>query len=302
MKSQLRVNGALVVCFLRGNFLEDIFQRLVAAGITDVCVWMDGPRSDEEAQIQKEIVDKISSWENKFDSFSFQRNSNNLGLSESMLQAIDWYFSSHELGIILEDDILFGEEFVSFINLQMQLFNSKDDVLLISGHNPNPDPLSSGYVLSNYPLIWGWCTSRTKWTIIRDLIVNPKNKNKLKLRPNVNSFWKSGLIKVKSGSLSSWALPFAYQMRCNDMLAINPHVNLIKNVGFDDFATHTDESSILTDTPIQQYFHNPEQIWETETPDKLNRYLEKYVYGIGFKHYFLPIRDLIISIITRQQK
>ena len=302
MKSELRVSGALVVCFLRDDFLEDIFEKLRAAGITDVYVWMDGPRSEQEAQIQKKIETKISFWENKFDTFSFQRNSHNLGLSESMLQAIDWYFINNESGIILEDDILFGEQFVSFINLQMPLFDSKDDVLLISGHNPAPNPQSSGYVLSNYPLIWGWYTSRVKWAIIRNLIANPKHMNRSKLRPNINSFWESGLKKVKSGRLNSWALPFAYQMRNNNLLAINPHVNLIKNVGFDEFATHTRESSLLVDTPIQKYIHNLEQVWETESPDKLNRYLEKYVYGIGIKHYFLPIRDLIISIFSRPQR
>ena len=301
MNSPLRVNGALVVCFLRSDSLDEIFKKLLAAGITDICVWIDGPRSTEESKIQTQILKKITAWGKEFKQFSIQQNTINFGLNISMVKAIDWYFSNHDDGLILEDDILISEQFVNFINMQIQIFNSREEVLLLGGHNPNPHPQRSGYILSNYPLIWGWYTNEKKWRIIRNLIVSPAEKPTAKLRANVNNFWESGIKNVESGKLRSWALPFAFRMRSQGFLAMNPHVNLIKNVGVDNFATHTKEPSNLMDTPIQEYVHNPEQRWENETPDELNNYLERYVYKIRFRHYFIPIRVLIRTLIPGRE-
>jgi len=297
-----KVRGALLICFLREANLNRIIGALSAGQIEQVYVWIDGARNEVEAIQQENLKKTILAWHNNFSVFKINHQPRNLGLNKSIQSGIDWFFENVEHGIILEDDIVFEDDFLYFINTQKEFFDSKSDLLLISGHNPNPQAGTCGYVPSNYPLIWGWYTNIEKWKLIKDLISGSNIELSVQLPVHVSQFWKSGIRKVDSGKLNSWALPFAYRMRASGYYAISPHVNLISNLGLDKYATHTVNSSKILGSRIEEYKVCRNQVWVESDAKSQNRYLEKYVYQIRLRHSFLPVKDFTLKMIEKLKK
>lgn len=56
--------------------------------------------------------------------------------------------------------------------------------------------------------------------------------------------------RIREGSISSWAYPWAYTRHKHDGLAIVPSKNLITNIGFGELATHTKG---VNDCPVERF-------------------------------------------------
>jgi len=100
----------------------------------------------------REIAKKID-WHCKVKTLFRKKN---LGCKHSVSQALNWFFSHEESGIILEDDTLPAISFFEFCEKMLKKFKKDKSIWAINGFNPkNPGVSSSNFFLSQCPHFLG---------------------------------------------------------------------------------------------------------------------------------------------------
>ncbi len=208
----------------------------------------DGPRNnkvgeDRKCEEVRQIVTNID-WECEIKTLF---RDNNLGCGKAVSSAIDWFFENIEEGIILEDDCLPDDSFFYFCEKLLEYHRLDNKVMIISGNNFQDDKIytNTSYYFSSYPHIWGWATWKRAWKLfdfemegLDDFI----NENKLKQnfrRKRDRICWKNILKQTQKNNIDTWDYRWMYAIWKNRGVCIIPNCNLVKNIGFDEEATHT---------------------------------------------------------------
>ena len=172
-------------------------------------------------------------------------NKNNLGCKKAVSSAIDWFFNNEESGIILEDDCLPSKSFFKFCELMLVKYKNDTRIFHIDGTNFCESSSHYMYEFSKYALIWGWASWKRAW-LKYDLTMNDfpefKRKNSLNVVFNKKielKYWYKMLSNAYENKIDTWDYQWFYTIWKNGGLTIRPHINLIKNIGFDENATHT---------------------------------------------------------------
>ena len=241
------------VLFLVFNRLEKtkkVFESIQQAKPPRLYIAADGAREHKEDEaekveaVRKYIVENIN-W--KCEVRTLFRDQN-LGCKYAVSGALNWFFESEEMGIVLEDDTLPSYSFFWYCEKLLKKYKDDLRVWHISGNNFHfgwkRDENYSYYFGGIYGSIWGWATWRSRW---KHYDVEMKNynetdhKNYLENRYDGSDAVKRKIIDfnlIKKG-LDTWDFQWVYTRWINNGLTIVPNVNLVKNLGFDNEATHT---------------------------------------------------------------
>jgi hypothetical protein len=227
----------------------------------------------------------------------------NLGVAKAIISALDWFYSCEEFGIILEDDLTVGSDFLDFISRNKTLLECDDRILLISGNQFDlHHQVYSSRNWTNYPLIWGWATTHAKWKVIRDGILSSEISFWTKPFNRIENFWRVGALRVRSGEVDTWDIPFAYFMRKTETLCLMPSENLVTNHGNDQFAAHTSSGRF----PLNLASEKLLEFNVVTKPDRkdirnYNRFLEQFVFGIRAKHSLLLLVYYFSSVLGKKK-
>lgn len=174
-----------------------------------------------------------------------------------MHQAIDWFFSHVNSGVILEDDLVLGRSAIPFLSHFLQA-TSDNRVWMISGNRQSAfGPLSKAS-LTKIPHIWGWATWAKKWqSHDKELEFWPDFRNSSKFAtifPSkaVSDKFRSEIDTAFSGEVDTWDLGWMASMWSADGFSVRPPMNLITNHGFDHEATHTRQKNHESERPIRE--------------------------------------------------
>ena len=298
MKVLMSRVSCLVIAFSRLEGVERLLNSINPSEIESLYVAIDGPTSDEIRTTQVQIVNMVDSYcaKNSIRLVVWQRDEN-LGVAAAIISAIDWFFAREDFGIVLEDDLIVGEDFVSFVLGNMHHLEN-DEVLLISGDQFDQQrQLAASGNWTNYPLIWGWATSRKKWNEMRYGIVHAKPRLYRKPFNKVENFWRVGTLRVRSREIDTWDIPLVYFMLQNRKLCLTPKKNLISNLGNDQFASHTEVDAFPLNLPIQRLSSSETVVAPTGQDIRTyNSFLEKNVFQVRTRHTFLYIYFVISSL------
>ena len=293
--------AALIVGFSRSDGIIRTLHKLIESGIDKIYVAIDGAKCDNSndvAQIVLKEIEKIRT--SKKIAIKLWAREENLGLAVSMITAIDWFFQFEKIGIILEDDLEFSEDLVDYFNSNIH-FLQDSRILMLSGNNFSPG-LTNEDALISYPLIWGWCTDRNSWRVMRGLIFSPRILVNMNCKFYVKSFWFAGSLRARFGNLDSWALPLAAGFYSNKYYCLIPKNNLVKNLGDDEHATHTFQFASDVRLEISRYESNGNQdaipYWDVA----LDAYLERYIYRISKRNLISPIKALVQVLFLKSRK
>jgi len=207
----------------------------------------------------------------------------NIGLRNSVSDSITWFFNNEEDGIILEDDCLPNQSFFNFCSSLLDKYRDNKKIMHISGNCFAPNMIdNSSYHFLKIQHCWGWACWSDRWKLYgKDLSTySLKNLKKISDNPNVQNYWKSILLEMKQKKIDSWAYQWMFRIIEKDGLCINPSVNLVSNIGFDNNATHTkNPENILSDKLVYE-------IKKLSHPDKVRLdiaavdFTYKNVFGI----------------------
>ena len=242
----------LLILFNRPDYLSESINVINIILPEKLYIHIDGPRNADDEEKIKTIKKQFANINKKIE-LSILSQETNLGCGLGMVSAINWFFENEDYGIILEDDCIPNESFYKYCTIFLKELKENKDVFMISGDNggeliPSKFFGESETMSIPIPIIWGWATWKDRWELYE---YKKPDLNFLKLYKKLKHFKIfekifviSYLKKLKNyKALNTWDIHLFYQLVVSERLCIIPKLNLIKNIGFDDNATHTKETT-----------------------------------------------------------
>jgi hypothetical protein len=279
-----------------------MIYKLLDYGVDSIYLALDYSNSEVIRAKQVKLVQEIRSIQSSYIAqVEIWYKERNHGIGVGIISAIDWFFSHNENGIILEDDLIFEEDFLLFCSKALNAYENESQILLISGNRYDRNPESSSIAVTNFPQIWGWATWQEKWIEIRKMILSHKNLPVRRLFQKEFCFFFVGAIRALRGEIDTWDLPLAYEMLARNKLCILPDVNLVTNVGSDIHSTHTKSSSFPLNFPTYRTRIEvmPSVLSVSSTVKKSNQFLENNVFGIRYRHILSPLKLLASTFLGK---
>ena len=239
--------------FNRPETTQQVFEVIRQAKPPKLLVVADGPRAARPEDIEKcgavrAIIETVD-WNCKV----LTNYSNiNLGCKKRVSSGLDWVFEQVEEAIILEDDCLQDPTFFLFCEELLDKYREDKRIMVISGNNFQfgRERTEFSYYFSRHCHIWGWATWKRAWSLYdeemnfwREMQRNPSLNNYLyDVFDNTLSvrYWDFKLKQTYQEKLDSWAYRWMLSCWIQNGLIILPSINLVSNIGFDNFnSTHT---------------------------------------------------------------
>ncbi len=248
----------MLLIFNRPDLTKIVFDQIKKARPERLFVAADGPRKNKSGEAEKcsqarQAVLKHINWKCEVQVLLREEN---LGCKKAVSSAIDWFFSSVDKGIILEDDCLPSLSFFEFCTQLLTYYEHSDQVMHISGNNFQKENVAGNdsYYFSVYNHIWGWATWRRAWQAYDVHIseYDPEVMKRTLQRKSEQKYWQECFTKVASGQVDTWDYQWTYAIWKGGGLCVLPSVNLVSNIGFGEGATHTTaKNSTAANLPTQ---------------------------------------------------
>jgi hypothetical protein len=219
-------------------------QKNFFSSQTELYIFSDGPKNNKKDVLK---VKKVRSYIKSIKSFKkiyiFERKEN-LGLGSSIINGINKVFLKHDKVIVLEDDLITNKNFLKYMNNALNLFKNDNLIYHINAFNHpvlKQNVKSPDYFLSQVVYSWGWATWKNKWKIFshdtEKLILKLMYSREFDF--NNSYFFFPQLIANYRGKINSWAIYWYASIFLNKKLSIMPKKSFIRNIGYNQKATHT---------------------------------------------------------------
>lgn len=243
--------AVLVIGFNRPDAMEEVLASVRQVRPPRLYLAVDGPRPDRAGEAKlvqacRDLAERID-WPCEVHTL-FQES--NLGCGQGVSTAITWFFANEERGIILEDDVIPDRSFFGFCAELLDRYQHDDRVLAISGCCFVPasgltrpqDP----YRFSRVAHVWGWATWRRTWEDYR-LDIHDWREGRTtaalfrwagrSLRGM--AYWAANFEMLGRRLIDTWDVQLNHEAFATGRLTATSNVNLVRNIGFGETATHT---------------------------------------------------------------
>jgi hypothetical protein len=291
----------LLILFNRPQFLPKQFNVLSGIKPLDLYISIDGPRQNNIIDIIfcSEVNNKIKeliTWDCKC---HFQISNSNLGCKNGPISAINWFFNQVEEGIILEDDCLPDISFFHFSAEMLIRYRNNDKITAICGCNYGFSSNRTSYIYSSFMNPWGWATWRRSVNEVSYNLDNWTYNNHKFLHKKIGhgyfdrdkdwfDFWVTIFNSIYNNDFkTAWDYYWIYHIFSKNKFVIIPSKNLVTNLGFGEYATHTTLISHPANNLLTQTLYAP-----YKGPKRLKNdiiYEKKYVKKICYMHNDLPL-------------
>jgi hypothetical protein len=290
----------LFLVFNRPEHTRQSFETIRARRPTRLFVAADGPRAHVPADRERtQEVRRIATAVDWPCEVKTLLRDSNLGCAAAVSQAITWFFTHVDSGIILEDDCVPASAFWDYSALMLERYRDDEQVMCVSGNNFLPRCMRprAPYYFSRYPNIWGWATWARAWvayarvpTALPAADVSAVFDRAGIRNPLSRWWWRRTLAKYVSPAGTSWAYRWTYSVWMYDGVSVSPNRNLVANIGFDADATHVDRAAEIARFRTTERWdfgdaHAPRSV-------KLNRFADA-VYDL----YVITGRNLLGSAL-----
>lgn len=129
----------LLITFNRPDHVRTALAEVLKQHPVDLYVAQDGPRANNTADVEKctEVRSIVQEMVSGFDDVSLHTHysSENLGCGRGPYEAMSWFFSEVEYGIILEDDINPHPLFFKYMEELLARFKDNERIGMVTAHN-----------------------------------------------------------------------------------------------------------------------------------------------------------------------
>lgn len=238
----------LLIAFSRPDTVSAVIDSMRLVKPAQVYVACDGPRLEipgehDLCRETRAIIDSSIDWPCEI--HRLYRNENR-GCRHGPVEAIDWFFSQVEEGIILEDDVVPSVDFYYFCQDLLAHYRSDDRIGAIGGNALAPSKVNSAdsYVFSKFIQAWGWASWRRAWNHFEsDMASWPAAKKSGFLRviggSDFSRYLTACFDRAAGSNQTIWDYIWMYSTMRRGYLCCHPSRQLVANIGFDERATHT---------------------------------------------------------------
>jgi hypothetical protein len=224
----------------------EALKNNIFAKFSNLIIYSDGPKNfiDEE---NVSTVRKYLSVITGFKSIAVKKQKKNIGLANSIISGVSTVIRTYGSVIVLEDDLVTSKYFLQFMNLALDKYKNKKQVISIHGYaypftGKNPET----YFLKGADC-WGWGTWKRGWDLFETN--GKKLLRTIQDRKLVNEFTLQGSYDYMSmlknqiqGNIDSWAVRWLASAIVADKLTLYPGKSLVRNIGFDKSGVHCEKS------------------------------------------------------------
>ncbi len=227
-------------------------------------IYSDGPKHNapniELDQIKE--VRKIIKSERWCKQVFITERKTNLGLDESVIEGVSKLISKNGNIIVLEDDIVTSFGFLRFMNDNLRLYESTDEVMHISGYClPVKWSKQETVLLKGGTSSWGWATWDRAWKKFNPngqelyqsiLQLNTKYINQFNFEGGYNylEFIKSNA----EGKNNCWDIRWYASVFLENGFGVWPTKSFVQNIGHDGTGSHKVNSQTYDVTETSTYF------------------------------------------------
>jgi hypothetical protein len=295
-----------VVLFLfkRSNTLEKIIERLRKVKPQKIYLLADGARNEEEInEIIKcrNLAEHLIDWECQIIKNYAEKNK---GVIENIGNGAKWVLKQEPWAIFLEDDNLPEVSFFKFCKEMLIKYKDDNRIMWVCGTNYlGKYDTEYSYMFTRHLLPCGWASWSQKflenYDIYLDTLKSDKKLNifyntytsKRLLEQQIYSIKRTKYLIDKNKSKASWDYQMLFSIRSNNLFGISPSVNLIKNIGVDNYSIHG--GNTFKNKMVQRFcgMNSYELIFPLKHPHKVEIDLV-YEKKIG-KILLMPIKERI---------
>jgi len=241
----------LILGYNRADRLREVVDALRPSQPRQIFLAIDGPRQHDDADQAKvratqEVMHSID-WQAQVRS-NFQTT--NLGCGRGVSTGISWFFEHVDEGIILEDDVVPGSDFLTFCAELLERYRDDERIFSISGCNFAPLEAVSqslaSYRFSAITHVWGWATWRRSWDLYRFSMEDWRSRLRGKRRWNAMGanvpgyvYWTAVFDWMRFGHIDTWDYQLSLAQMVTGGLTATSNTNLTENIGFSGESTHT---------------------------------------------------------------
>ena len=172
-------------------------------------------------------------------------HTDNLGCTKAVIEAITWFLSNEDYGVIVEDDCFIHQDFYKLCEQVLPLYLNEEKIMMVTSMNPSPNQSLAGQLAFSTVgiYIWGWATWKRAWN---NLDVTMKKWPQYTFTNLVKNFGFIGACFFKyywnrayhHRETASWDTVWVFDMLANNGLCVSPNVNLSKNLGIEIGGAH----------------------------------------------------------------
>lgn len=245
-------NLAPIVLFVynRPDHTKKTLEALSSNKLADestLYIFADGPKPGAkyyELERINEVRNLIKSkkWAKEI---IIRHSQTNKGLAESIVNGVTEVVNKHEKVIVLEDDIVTSEGFLTYMNAALEKYEKNKKVMHVSGFQYPIDILGDQetYFVNIYSC-WGWGTWKYAWNYYDNKIDNhfkwlgKKAKRINKFNIEGNGHFYEQLLLNKDGKIKTWAVKWYASWFRKQGYALYPKQTLTLNIGHDGSGEH----------------------------------------------------------------
>ena len=244
--------AVIVICYNRPVLTLNLVSVLRRVSPSHVLIVADGPKpgdSGDKASVDeaRAAFDQID-WPCRIDRLYSDVN---LGCTARITSGLDWAFELVDEAIILEDDIDASPQFFNWAKQMLNLYRDRDDIAMISGHNPLiswPESMPGSFAIpSRRGAISGWATwahawhSVRRWSVDGDIEKVADDISRCEFEPALAALYQLYLAEARRRALS-WDVDFTIRMAMSGRKSLVSPKNYVHHLGVGLDATHHKDS------------------------------------------------------------
>ena len=200
----------------------------------------DGPRPQKAGEAEaveatrKAMLDMVD-WPCEVETLFRDEN---LGCAHAVYGAITWFFEHEEWGVIIEDDVVVGQDFFKLCEELLPRYANEEKVMEISAMNYNEKRVpANSYVYSQSFHCWGWASWSRAWKRMDMNMSSVPSLSLIKFTKQLGfprgtyMYYRLKRHYAHIDTFSSWATRWWLSIVISNGVVICPGVNLSVNVG-----------------------------------------------------------------------
>lgn len=267
---------------------------------SELFIFIDGAKNNANSETLQNIeaVKSIAASEQWCGKLHIQIAEKNKGLFQSIVSGITETVNKYGKVIVIEDDVLVSPGFLEYMNNALDLYESEEKVMHISGFSRaefSELPIKETSYFFNHTTCWGWATWKRSWKFfnpnpyeVKEAVSKKGDIYRLNMDGTFEFFW--GLKAIGDGKFQSWNTIWQSIVFLNDGFCLHPTVSQVSNIGHDGSGTNcvSDDSFGLNQLSNEPVVLSKIPIEESKLIRNYNRTkLHSFKYRLIFaaKHY-----------------
>lgn len=226
--------GICIFGFNRLDSISEVFSNLASQTFNadfHIHLFIDGPKSSVDSEIQKEIVSLATRLFEARKLFVHSRTVN-VGLRENIIEGINVIRQDYPAFLVLEDDTVLAPGALCYVSKMLFKHYRSSSIMHINLWNFF-GVTNRGPYYTEHMHCWGWASWSDRWPSDIREVLNWKLSfsEKIKVSKFFSTSHYSHFYGNKVGSNKTWAILWmVYIIRCRGLI-VAPPVSLVKNIG-----------------------------------------------------------------------